>query len=176
MRLYEKLTGICCMLPVVCLAMLVCVFPAYAESDSEPEPVPDCLVINEVCTSNYKSAPQNNGKYCDWVELFNSSDTETIRLSDYYITDSKKVTPDNPGDKDKLFKLPGIDLYPHQYTVIWFSDDMEDIFHTGFGLDSEKDNVYLYHGETLVDYVEPREIPVNCSYGRDNDFGGFVYF
>lgn len=115
------------------------------------------------------------GEYCDWVELKNTSE-EPVLLAEYYLTDRKKESPTRIEPGAHLFQLPDEILEPGGLTVLYCSDDKEDPYYTGFGLDSSYDELYLFHGETLVDQLELSGIPVNGSYGRSADTGAPVYF
>ena len=76
---------------------------------NEPEEPTGSLFINEVLPTN-SSAVKHNGGYFDMIELYNGSD-ETVMLSDYYLSDSKKHLTDYP--------LPAAELEPGGYAVFY---------------------------------------------------------
>ena len=129
------------------------------------------LAIWEVMTSNDWYLPQALGVCYDWVELRNIS-KDTIRLSDYTITDDSDV----PGQ----YVLPDRTLAPGESCVIILSGDTslsnDNYHHAGFSLNAAKDQLFVYStGGALLDYVALRDIPHGLSYGREDQTGGFFY-
>lgn len=128
------------------------------------------LAIWEVMTSNDTYLPQALGVCYDWVEIRNISD-QTVSLSDYSITDDT----DTPG----MYTLPDKTLAPGQSIVIILSGDTalssKRYSHAGFSLDAKEDQLFLYNGSTLLDYVYLTGIPLEHSYGRTEGTGGFFY-
>lgn len=128
------------------------------------------LAIWEVMTANDWYLPQALGKCYDWVELRNVSD-ETIQLSDYSLTDD----PDDPD----LYILPDKSLAPGQSIIIILSGDVSlssaKYAHAPIALNAAEDQLLLYCGDRLLDYVFLKEIPLQHSYGRSEEQGGFTY-
>lgn len=129
------------------------------------------LAIWEVMTSNDWYLPQALGVCYDWVELRNISD-DTIRLSDYSITDDADI----PGQ----YVLPDRTLAPGESCVIILSGDTAlsngKYDHAGFSLNAAKDQLFVYTTDgALLDYVSLCDIPFGYSYGRGSDVGGFFY-
>lgn len=128
------------------------------------------LAIWEVMTSNDWYLAQEMGACYDWVEIRNISDT-AVNLGDYSITDDL----DAPG----LYVLPDRTLEPGASICIILSGDeslsTDKYAHAGFTLSVKEDRLFLYHGETLLDHVLLRQIPLQYSYGRSETSGGFFY-
>ncbi len=141
-------------------------YEAFCAADVPAGP----LAIWEVMTANTEYLPQELGNCYDWVELQNISG-ETIQLSDYSLTDD----PDSPG----MYQLADRKLAPGESAVVILSGDTalstEFYEHAGFALDGREDQLLLYYQGTLTDHVYLRDIPIGCSYGRQEGAGGFYY-
>lgn len=129
------------------------------------------LAIWEVMVSNDTYLPQQLGKCYDLVEIRNVS-SEKVNLADYTITDD----PDQPAMHTLLNKT----LAPGECIVVMLSGDAtlsnKNYDHAPFTLNAAEDQLLLYrNGETLVDYVYLKDIPVKMSYGRRNNIGGFYF-
>lgn len=121
------------------------------------------LVITEVLPYNTKYA-ETDGKYYDFVELYNSS-SEAVNLSTYYLSD----------DKDNLTKsqLPNETLGAGEYKIIYCSG-LTDAGHACFKISSSGETVYLSDASGLWDEIEiPEDLEDNKSYGRFD--GKLVY-
>ena len=121
------------------------------------------LVINELMQSNVDLIMDDLNEFPDsWVEVYNGSG-ETIDLANYKIG----ITP-NPNDAWSLPKM----TIPYGGHQIIYCDKEADDLHTHFRLDSGKDcEVYLFLGDTLVDYVGGmgKQPAPNIAYGRQTD-------
>ena len=128
------------------------------------------LAIWEVMTANDWYLPQALGKCYDWVELRNVSD-QTIRLSDYSLSDDTDI----PG----MYTLPDKTLAPGECIIIILSGDASlstaKYDHAPIALNAAVDQLLLYCGDQLLDYVYLKDIPLQHSYGRSEDQGGFTY-
>ena len=69
------------------------------------------LLINEVVTSNQLSLQDQVYGSPDWIELYNGSD-QSIRLSNYYITDNMEAP-------QKAFQLPDVSLAPGGFYLLY---------------------------------------------------------
>lgn len=149
--------------------------PGYSNSSEGTEEFsknylanPNSLMINEVMNSNYSYMAQNGGQYYDWIELKNNSN-DTIRLSDYYIS----TTTNNA----QMYQLPDIILEPDQYFILMASGDTslsnKSYYHTNFKI-SDRESLYLYEKNDIVDSVFIAEIPTGYSFGRGSK-NGFFY-
>ena len=129
------------------------------------------LVISEVMSSNNRYLQQGDGKYHDWVEIHNISDSP-VELSDYYLSDSP--------DKPQLFRLPDQVLESGERIVIICSGDTSltgKYIHAPFSLNYEECWVYLSNAEgSFSDYIRVYDTPYQGSAGRDNNGQGSYYF
>lgn len=68
------------------------------------------VAITEISNNNSRYAPDEEGDYNDWIELFNHSQTDTLSLKGYYLSD----------DEDDLEKwaLPDVKIYPRSFVVV----------------------------------------------------------
>lgn len=129
------------------------------------------LAIWEVMTSNDRYLPQMLGQCYDWVELRNISD-EPLDLSGYSISDD----PDVPN----MHCLRERTLQPGETVTIILSGEenmaRNGYEHAMFSLNAQEDQLLLYDAEgKLLDYVYLKDIPLDYSYGRSEDEGGFCY-
>lgn len=128
-------------------------YRAYLNSMTLPD-----LYISEAMTSNDAYLPYN-GKYYDWVELYNGG-KKPIRLSDYYLSDSHKNL--------SAYRLPDEMLEPGKYYVI-FCSGLEQWGHAPFRLSSSGETLYLTRvsdGALTDCMILPGDIKRNQSYGR----------
>ena len=127
------------------------------------------LVINEAVTYN-DDFFFHAYDYYDWVELKNVS-TETITLSDYYVSDD--------ADEPTRFQLPAATLKPGATYVVYCGEARTDTAacHAPFKLNSKGDCFYVYHSDgTLSDYISLYGVPLNHSKGRLDGRSGFFLF
>ena len=127
------------------------------------------LVSSEAMAYNQWYLPQN-GEYTDWVEVKNISGSP-VELSDYYLSDS--------GSDRAFYQLPAYTLEPGQTYVILCSDELEidSAALAAFGLSAEDDQLFLsYKDGSLLDYAHLHDIPIGCSFGRQDGEDGFFLF
>lgn len=127
------------------------------------------LAIWELMSSNDRYLPQSLGKCYDWVEIRNVSG-HSVNLADYALTDD----PEAP----ELFPLPDQVLAPGASVIVILSGDENltgKYIHGNFTLDAMGDQLFLFSGEGLSDYVSFGQIPLEKSYGRIEGTGGFYY-
>ena len=121
-------------------------YVAFCESDERSSPV----LIWE--------AAVYDEDHNDWVELKNVSGAD-VDLSGYTLSDRYK----EPG----RMSLSGV-LAPGETTVVELS---------GFGLNAQRDEIYLFDKNgAACDWAALRNIPLPCSYGRQEGENGFFYF
>jgi len=123
------------------------------------------LVINEVCSNNFSTAPVRWKEKLDWVELYNASD-DAVNLNGWTMSDDEESV-------DK-YVLPEIVLEPGRYFVILASGEgyvEGERIYLNFKL-SEGENLYLYDADgKLVDTVAIPTTTENTSYARITDAG-----
>ena len=103
------------------------------------------IVLNELAVNNNTGIENENGKYKDWIELYNTT-SQTLSLSGLYLSDSL----------DNLIKwaFPA-DAYiqPGQHLVLWADDEDQTYvdMHTNFNLSNTADALILNDGTTIFD-------------------------
>lgn len=121
------------------------------------------LVINEFLASSSAVLPDDNGKYSDWIEIYNPTDN-AIDLTGYGLSN------DNKGAK---WTFPGIMVQANGYIVVFASgDNVSDpnapYQHANFKLSASGGSVYLYNAEEKVaDKIDYEAQTENVSIGRD---------
>lgn len=87
------------------------------------------IVINEIMATNTKTVVDEQGKYADWIELYNKTDS-TISLMGKALTDYSL--------DHTLWTFPDVVILPHGYLVVWTdNDDTDRGLHTNFRLDGQ---------------------------------------
>ncbi len=124
---------------------------------------PTGLRISEALANNAYSITDSEGERSDWVELFNSTDTE-IPLSGWYLSD-------NPKNLMKWALPENMTLSGGQYLIVFLSGktDIAGELHASFSLGTGE-TLFLYHAETgELDWVTIPELPDNVSVGLDEN-------
>ncbi|MBE6969164.1 MAG: hypothetical protein E7442_03445 [Ruminococcaceae bacterium] len=125
--------------------------PSPGRENGSAAAAPRGLYISEVLSANDRFLPDEQGEYSDLVELYNSG-SETLELSDYYLSDNKS----------DLFRwaLPKQNLEPGAYAVLRCSDGP-------FALSSTGERLYLTHKDGhITDALILPAIPTDRSWGR----------
>lgn len=132
------------------------------------------VYITEVMASNDSTQVFTTADYCDWVEIYNSSQS-AVDLSGYGLSD--RIT------RGRKWQFPqGTIINPGEYKVI-LCDGKTELSTTGQLHASFK--VRRAGGETLclttpegkvIDKLVLPEIPTNVSYGRTIGLSGFFYY
>ncbi len=125
------------------------------------------VYISEVMSSNVSSFCDENGRYCDWIEIYNSTD-EDINLYGYSLSDS--------GMNSKKFVFPSVVLKKNSCLVV-FADgnntiDIENgVFHAPFKISSSTgEGIRLYDASgVLVSLLNVPVLADDVSYGIDAD-------
>ena len=142
-------------------------YDAWQESLAAEGP----LVINEVMVANFLNSYLNVTGNRDWVEIKNIS-SETVNLSDYYLSDSD--------DDYLLWQLPDRELAPGAVTLIICDSDgaqRGDRYPCApFSLNSTTEQLFLSDSSHVADSAYLRDIPCECSYGRMDGENGFFFF
>jgi hypothetical protein len=118
--------------------------------------------LNELLASNVAGAP-HNGMFPDTLELFNDG-TAPVALDGLRLTDDK----DTPG---KFTFPPGTTLGIGTYLVVYLNNaDGTPGLHTGFSVDADGDQVYLFdrvtNGPAILDSVSFGPQITDLSIGR----------
>ncbi len=153
-------------IPVRLMLLLLCGSLWWGLFGCAPaEPV---LVISETVSSNKLSFPDEELGSPDWIELHNLSD-RTVDLKGYILTDKQ--------DSYELSNmLPGIQVPPHGYAVLYASANARtDRFVLPFGLSKSGDTLCLLDASgALLERVAIPALPKDVSYARRED-GTFGY-
>ncbi|HRG88624.1 MAG TPA: CotH kinase family protein [Chitinophagales bacterium] len=127
---------------------------------------PSQLVLNEVAPNNNAGIENENGKFKDWVEVYNSSG-QTLGLSGLYLTD-------DVADLTK-WNFPGKSfIQPYEHLIVW-ADDLDKTYldlHTNFNLSGFGDVVLLTDGVNVIDSVSFGSTALNTGVGRCADATG----
>jgi len=105
------------------------------------------VVINEVGSSN-DSSVENNAKFPDWIEFYNTSSVSAVNLGGMSVT--------NLENKDPRFFFPNNTLLgPNAYLILWCdTDTAAPGFHAGFSLKATGASIALYATDgTVLDQV-----------------------
>ena len=158
------------MIAVMLLAVLLCSCSQDTDAPVQTTSQTD-LILNEVLTSNSSSAKAYDGRYYDWVELYNPT-SEEITLDGYYLSD----------DLESLQKtsLSGQKIDAKGYLVIYCSGlnitDERGCLHTNFKLSAaDGETVYLSDETSLSSLTVPAS-KENVSYGLTDDGVTYGWF
>lgn len=146
------------------LGLMLCSCKENETEASVPSAMPTDLVISEVLTSNSTCAKAYDGRYYDWVELYNPHDSE-MSLDGYYLSDSM--------DELQKASLQGQTIPARGYLLIYCSGlnmtDEKGFLHTGFKLSAANgETVYLSNSDSLSYVTVPVSEP-DISYGIGSD-------
>lgn len=122
------------------------------------------VFINEVCSKNEHIFADNNGKYFDYIELYNSSD-KAIDLTGYGLSDKE--------DEPYRFQFSNTTIKPGSYLLVMATKDETELISTGFGLDADEENL-LFLSDSKGRLIDSMVIPTlekDVSYGRSEDGG-----
>ena len=113
------------------------------------EPVPQSIIINEIM-NNPNAVTDTNG---EWIEIYNSSNSETINLQGYILSDN---------DNDYHIINSELMIMPLEYIILGINSDITengyidvDYEYNNFYLNNFWDEIIISHPNgTLVDQVE----------------------
>ena len=125
------------------------------ESENEVLGAYTGLVISEVMSSNSTAVTDENGKYADWIEIWNSTD-RTINLEGLGLSDK--------GDRIR-FLFPGVSLEADGRVVVFCDNTNQSnanrAFHAKFKLSSVGETVYLYDPNAYL--IDSCKYPIMAS-------------
>lgn len=117
--------------------------------------------INELMPKNVSFNMDDAYNYSMWVEVYNSSSSNSDNLSNYYFTDD----PKNP----KMWNPQDKNLTPKSFTVLYFERE-ERPGHANFKLDPEGGTLYMFNSsKIMVDSITYPAQYRNVSFGRLRD-------
>lgn len=121
------------------------------------------VVINEICSSNFSLMQDENGKYSDYIELYNPG-SDPVSLDGYFLSDDENWL--------QKFALEPVIIPPKGYYVAWLdgTDDAE-AGQNGFRINRSGEEIFLSstNEEKILDSVAVPMLSYNTSYGRRND-------
>jgi len=101
------------------------------------------LVINEYMAQNTATVANANGKFGDWVELYNNS-TSTLSLFGLYLTDDAT----NP---TKWAFPSATTIAPSSFLIVWCDQDTSSLeYHANFKLSASGESIYLNKADGTV--------------------------
>ena len=130
------------------------------------------ILINEYMTKNTYVIYDGNNRYSDWIELYNSSDSD-VSLSGYSLSDTEG------GGGGKWFFPEDTVISANGYLLVFCTDQPSpdsNVLHAGFGLSTgETVTLYSRTGQA-ADAVKLAELNQNVSCGREPESGEFRLF
>ena len=120
------------------------------------------LIINEVVSSNDEGDANPDGKYSDWIEIYNLG-SESLDMAGLTIMDSENsyTIP---------YNMTSTIIEPDSFLIIWANGNAEgDFLNTNFKISSGGEKIKLLLGDITLDSIIVPQLEVNTSYGRIND-------
>jgi len=122
------------------------------------------VIINEIMSSNDSYFANNEDKYYDWIELYNTSDKDII-ITNYALTDNS--------EKLRKWLFPEKVLKAHSFIIVFASGKdsiSDDELHTNFKISQAGEPLILTNSRgNIISSVNPVFIPNNQSYGCISD-------
>ena len=123
------------------------------------------ILINELMASNTKTIKDPQGKFDDWIELYNPTD-KTLDLSGVYVTDTDRAP--------RKWQFPkGTTIQANGYLVLWADEDGKatDGLHLNFKLSGKGEDVFLVdtddRGNAVLDHVRFEKQTDDVAIGRN---------
>ena len=121
------------------------------------------VVINELMAANEKTVATPDGKFEDWIELFNRGN-RPVDVSGFFLSDSRESL--------RKWSFPAGTVIPARgHLVIWADKNPRAGrgLHAGFKLSQGGEGVYLSDGKGLLDQIEFGPQDSEVSFGRFPD-------
>ncbi|MFH1011651.1 MAG: lamin tail domain-containing protein [bacterium] len=120
------------------------------------------LVINEFMANNVSAVQDPAGDYDDWIEIFNTGDTDVSMLG--------KALTNQCADPDK-WVFPNVTLPAGGYLVVWCDNELaEPGLHANFTLAESGDTLVMYDNLAScylqIDRIKYPSVHQDVSYGR----------
>lgn len=160
------------MLGALCVVFLcACEEEKVSEVSDDPVLSGTDIVINEVLASNSQSAKAYDGRYYDWVELYNPT-AAAVTLDGYYLSDNL--------EEIQKFPLDGQEIAAGGYLLIYCSGlnmtDQTGMLHTNFKLSAANgETLYLSNASSVSSVMVPPS-KQDVSYGLDRRGREYVWY
>ena len=121
------------------------------------------LYINEYMSSNKRSNYDSEGKYNDFVELYNNSNHD-LELKNIYLSDKE--------DNLMKYKIPSMTLKKNEYLLILLSDKskvLDNLIYANFKLDDDDKYIILSNGKEIIEKLELVKLIDNVSFGKKDN-------
>jgi hypothetical protein len=148
------------------LVLLVCFFGLVQAEQASTATQPTNLRINEFMADNKFTLedPEETGEFPDWIEIYNSGQTE-VSLDGLYLTD-------DPANPTRHAISPGLTIPPSGFMIFLADNDpKQGKQHLNFALSRNGGIIGLYNGmtETLMDSYAYGAQTADISEGRQFD-------
>ncbi len=148
---------LCSVLFILALLIAVLLTPGEVPgSDS----VSSRIQLSEILASN-QSCPAPNGKYLDYIEVYNASQ-DTVDLSGYMLSDDMSSIG---------YTFPqGTLLAPGDYALCWCDPDAKEEGYANFAISRSGETIYLYNSaNVLIDQAALGNTKPNVAWIRESE-------
>lgn len=123
------------------------------------------IQVTELMAKNMSYAPDENGEFVDWVEIYNSG-SYSVSLSGYSLTDNEANL--------RKWTFPNVSLGAGEYMIVYCSGydrrDPDKPLHTNFKLSTEKEGVILTDASgNMISEVKYDLLKADQSYSLSSD-------
>jgi len=128
----------------------------------------DDVVINEIMSNNISTASDASGKFEDWIELYNTTNSP-VSTAGLFLTDTLGLL--------QKWELPDYTIPANGYAIIWADEDgSQGDMHANFKLSNLGEQLILTNADSLViDSITYLIMPDDIAFARlPNGIGPFV--
>jgi len=122
-----------------------------------------CVVINEIMSSNTTTIYDEDGDTPDYIELYNNG-TSQVNLLGYYLSDDSLEI--------KKWQFGNVIIDPGEYLIVFASDKdtLLNYWHTNFKISASGEKIILSDSSgSIIDQVDIPASLSDISYGRISD-------
>lgn len=133
------------------------------------EPLAQSVTLNELLASNSNSMADEAGEFDDWIELYNTTNTE-VDLSGYALSNDHQ-------NLQKWTFPEGTSIGANGYLIVWADNDItQAALHASFKLKKSGASIYFSNAEgTIIDETSFTTQISDSSWGRlENGTGPFI--
>jgi len=126
------------------------------------------VVINEIMSNNISTASDASGKFEDWIELYNTTNSP-VSTAGLFLTDTLGLL--------QKWELPDYTIPANGYAIIWADEDgSQGDMHANFKLSNLGEQLILTNADSLViDSITYLIMPDDIAFARlPNGIGPFV--